>query len=335
MNPTPSRRQWLASVGGPALCAAAGWPALSWAQDRKPWRLGHQYAIDHPVSRGAAKAAEVLAQRSGGRLRMDLFPAGQLGTGRELSQQISDDTLDFTVEGPSQLGNWHKPMNVFEAPFLARDWGHLVRIMDSPWARSQFDTLASKFNMQRVGRPWYYGSRHFTTRLRGLRTPADAKGLKLRVPESPMYMDMIRAIGATPTPMALAEVYLSLQTGVTDGQENPLPTINSAKFFEVQKFVSLTAHIVNPLVPMMSARKWAALSAEDRKLVSEAFDAGADLNDELTRALESRLIDDFKAKGITIVDADRAAFRAAMQQVYDRQEAAWGKGVFEQLRAVP
>lgn len=332
MSISIKRREYLAGMG---LSVLSSWSTPLWAQQAgKPWRLGHQLAVDHPVARGTAKAAEVLLQKSGGRLRLDLFPSGQMGTGREITQQVSDDTLDFTVEGPSQLGNWHRPLTIFEAPFLARDWGHLVRIMDSPWARAQFDTLASKFNLQQVGRPWYYGSRHFTTKSKGLRTPADARGMKLRVPEVAMYLDMIRSIGATPTPMALAEVYMSLQTGVVDGQENPLTVINSTKFFEVQKFVSLTAHIVNPVIPMMSARKWAGLAPEDRKLVIEAFDAGAEVNDELTRSLESRLVDDFKARGVTVVEADRPAFRAVMQPVYERQEAAWGKGVFEQLRAV-
>jgi tripartite ATP-independent transporter DctP family solute receptor len=310
-------------------------PVVALAQaPEKTWRLGHQYSIDHPVALGALRAAEVLAKTSGGRLKIDVFPAGQFGTGKELDQQVSDDSLDFTIEGPGILGLWQKTLSIYEAPFVARDWDHLVKIMEGDWGQAQFKLLATNQNIQKVGRPWYYGARHFTTRNTALRTPADAKGLKFRVPEVPQYMDMIRAIGATPTPMALAEVYLSLQTGVTDGQENPLPTINAFKFYEVQKFVNLTAHIVNPLMPLMSAKKWNALSAADQKLVREAFDAGAEVNDAALRALEARLINEFKAKGVTIVESDRDSFRAAMKPVYEKNEAVWGKSVLEALQAI-
>jgi tripartite ATP-independent transporter DctP family solute receptor len=322
----------LAACAG--LAALASSPLRAFAQAAKPWRLGHQWAIDHPAAQGAVKVAEVLAQRSSGRLKIDVFPAGQLGTGKELDQQVSDDSLDFTIDGPGILGLWQKTLSIYEAPFVARDWNHVVKIMEGEWGQAQFKALAANQNIQKVGRPWYYGSRHFTTRNTPLHRPADAKGLKIRVPEVPQYMDMIRAIGATPTPMALAEVYLSLQTGVADGQENPLPTINSSKFFEVQKFLSLTAHIVNPLVPLMSARKWNALAPADRALVTEAFDAGAEVNDAALRVLEGRLVADFKAKGMTVIEPDRDAFRAAMKPVYEKNEAVWGKGVLEQLQAI-
>jgi tripartite ATP-independent transporter DctP family solute receptor len=316
------------------LAGALGLTSWSVLAQAKPWRLAHQWATDHPVAQGAIKTAEVLAQRSNGRLKIDIFPAGQLGTGKEMDQQISDDSLDFTIDGPGILGLWQKTLSIYEAPFVARDWDHLIKIMEGEWGQAQFKALAANQNIQKVGRPWYYGSRHFTTRNTALRVPADAKGLKFRVPEVPQYMDMIRALGATPTPMALAEVYLSLQTGVTDGQENPLPTINSSKFFEVQKFISLTAHIVNPLVPLMSAKKWNALPPADRALVTEAFNTGAEVNDAALRELEGRLIGEFKAKGVTIIEPDRNAFRAAMKPVYEKNEAIWGKGVLEQLQAI-
>jgi tripartite ATP-independent transporter DctP family solute receptor len=328
---TTSRRRLLGATLASATLTAA--PLLR-AQQAKPWRLGHQYVVDHPFSMGALEAAKVLAQKSNGRLRIDIFPAGQLGTGKELVQQVSDDSLDFTIDGPGQFGLWQKPLTIFEVPFVARDWDHLVKMMESDWAKAQFKALADNQNLRKVGSPWYYGSRHFTTNNVALRTAADAKGLKIRVPESPLYMDMIRALNAAPTPMALAEVYLSLQTGVADGQENPLPTINSNKFFEVQKHLNLTSHIVNPMVPLMSEQKWKALSPADQKLVTEAFEAGGLAASTTLRALESRLVGELKGKGMTVVDSDRDSFRAAMKPVYAKNEAVWGKGVLEMLQAM-
>jgi hypothetical protein len=327
----PSRRRVLvAAIGGAATLA---WTTTARAQAR-PWRLGHQYNVDHPMAAGALEAAKVLAQRSNGRLRMDVFPAGQLGTGKELVQQVSDDSLDFTIDGPGQFGLWQRPLTIFEIPFVARDWNHRVKMMEGEWASAQFKALADNKNLRKLGSPWYYGSRHFTTNKVALRTAADARGLKIRVPESPLYMDMIRSLNAAPTPMALAEVYLSLQTGVADGQENPLPTINSNKFFEVQKCLNLTAHIVNPMVPLMSEAIWKALSAADQKLVTEAFEAGGTLATTSLRALEARLVDDLKGKGMQVIESDRESFRAAMKPVYSKNENVWGKGVLEQLQAM-
>jgi tripartite ATP-independent transporter DctP family solute receptor len=327
----PSRRRVLAAaVAGAAALTAA--PVLR-AQQARTWRLGHQYNVDHPMSLGALEAARVLAQNSNGRLRIDVFPAGQLGTGKELVQQVSDDSLDFTIDGPGQFGLWQRPLTIFEIPFVARDWNHLVKMMESDWAMAQFKALADNKNLRRIGSPWYYGSRHFTTNKVALRTAADARGLKIRVPESPLYMDMIRALNAAPTPMALAEVYLSLQTGVADGQENPLPTINSNKFFEVQKFLNLTAHIVNPMVPLMSEKTWKALPPADQKIVTEAFEAGGVAATTTLRALEVKLVGDLKGKGMTVVESDRESFRAAMKSVYAKNETVWGTGVLEQLQA--
>lgn len=327
-----SRRRVLgaAVVGAAALTNV---PVLL-AQQAKPWRLGHQYNIDHPMALGALEAAKQLALKSNGRLRIDVFPAGQLGTGKELVQQVSDDSLDITIDGPGQFGLWQKPLTIFEVPFVARDWDHLVKMMEGDWARGHFKLLAENQNLRKIGTPWYYGSRHFTTNNVALKTAADAKGLKIRVPESPLYLDMIRALGGAPTPMALAEVYLSLQTGVADGQENPLPTINSNKFFEVQKYLNLTAHIVNPMLPLISEKKWKALSPADQKLVTEAFEAGGVAATTALRTLETRLLSELKAKGMTVVESDRESFRTAMKPVYAKNENVWGKGVLEQLQAM-
>ncbi|AMJ61526.1 sialic acid TRAP transporter substrate-binding protein SiaP [Bosea sp. PAMC 26642] len=323
-----TRRQILA--GAAIGLAASILPARG--QQKLSLKLGHQYPLDHPVTIGAAKAAELVKEKSGGRVEIVIFPAGQLGTGKELDQQVSDGGLDFSIDGPGIIGNWHRPVSIFEAPFLCDGFATLVKMMDSPWSLAQFKMLAEKQNMQRVGKPWYYGARHFTTRDRALKTVADARGLKLRVPEVPLYLDMIRAIAAVPTPMALAEVYLSLQTGVVDGQENPLPTINSQKFFEVQKFVNLTAHIVTPQIIIAGAKRWNAIPEADRVLIVDALNAGGEVNDKILIDLETSLVGEFRSKGVTIVEPDRASFQNAMKPVYEKNETIWGKGAFAELQ---
>jgi TRAP-type C4-dicarboxylate transport system substrate-binding protein len=134
--------------------------------------------------------------------------------------------------------------------------------------------------------------------------------------------------------MALAEVYLSLQTGVCDGQENPLPTIAAQKFYEVQRFLNLTGHIITPQICMMNAEKYNRLPDADKAIVNDSFAAGGQVNDQKFRDMEGTLVADFRQRGMTIVESDRPAFQEAMAPVYPRFEETWGRGVADQLRAI-
>lgn len=296
-------------------------------------RVAHLHSVDSPVHKGVAKAAEEFGKATGGRYKIEIYPSSQLGSSREMMKQAMDGTLDFIIEGPGFLGQLVKPLGIFEAPFIARDWPHVEKMLASPFAQKQFAEMAEKHNMRHAG-TFYYGVRHFTTRNKALLKPEDAKGLKLRVPEAPVFLEMVRALGATPTPMSLGEVYLSLQTGVVDGQENPLPTINNNKFFEVQKYLNMSGHIVVPLLIMMNNKAWVAMSEPDRKALTAAWVEGAKVNDQLTRELEARLADEFKAKGMIIVPTDRAAFAKAMDPLYKKFADVWGADTVESLQAL-
>ena len=325
-----SRRRVLHALA--AAAATSALPARGQAAPRK-LRYGHQQAIDTPLHKGIVRMAEEVNKRTGGRIQIDVFPASQLGSARELMTQMIDGTLDLYIDGPGALATLVRPLSLFEAPFLARDFDHLRKMLASDFARVQFKELEAKRNMVNVG-AWYYGVRHFTTRNKALTTAADVKGLKIRVPEAPLYLDMIRALGGSPTPMTLSEVYLSLQTGVVDGQENPLPTINNNKFYEVQKYLNLTGHIIVPQLPLVNAKVWSSLSEADKAVFADAFTEGGKVNDELTRAAEASLLDQFKAKGMEIVRPDLASFRQAMTSVYPKYEADWGKGTYQAMQAL-
>ena len=323
-----SRRQSLGLLA--SVAAAAALPRMANAQGRKV-RFGHQQPADSPIHRGLIKAVEVAAAKTNGRVQIELFPSSQLGSARELMTQVIDANLDFIIDGPGALATLQRPLSIFEAPFLARDFDHLRKMLQTEWAKNQFAQLTLNRNMTNIG-VWYYGVRHFTTKPRALNTAADVKGLKIRVPEAPLFLDMIRALNAAPTPMTLSEVYLALQTGVVDGQENPLPTINNNKFYEVQKYLNLTAHIIVPQLIMVNAKYWATLSEADKAGVIEAFAEGGKVNDALTREAESRLLGEFKAKGMEIVQPDLASVRQAMTSVYPKYENDWGKGTFELMQ---
>jgi tripartite ATP-independent transporter DctP family solute receptor len=287
------------------------------------------------VHKGITRAAEEFAKSSGGRYKVNVFPSSQLGAAREMVAQVIDGTLDFISEGPGSLSNLNKALSLFEAPFVARDWDHVLKMLASPFGQEQLGKLAHDRNMVHVG-TFYYGVRHFTTKAKPLQTAADVKGLKIRVPEAPLFLAMIRALEATPTPMSLGEVYLSLQTGVADGQENPVGTINDQKFFEVQKYLNLTGHVIVPILIMVNKKAYDAMTPADQQALRAAFTEGAKVNDELTRANEARLADFFKTKGMTIVNSDRESFRKKMTSVVEvgEKDMGWPKGIFDQMQAI-
>lgn len=318
---------WLVGAAVAALVAS---PAMA---QQKVLRFGHLHSVDSPVHKGIAKAAEEVEKATQGRYKINIFPSSQLGQAREMVQQVVDGNLDFISEGPGSLSALHRPLSVFEAPFIARDYDHLLKMLESDYAKEQLKVMETQRNMAYIG-TFYYGVRHFTTKGKALQTAADVKGLKIRVPEAPLFLAMIRALEATPTPMSLGEVYLSLQTGVADGQENPLPTINNNKFFEVQKFLNLTGHVIVPIMIMMNNKVYAAATPADQAAFKTAFLAGAKVNDDLTRADEASLVDAFKAKGMTVVNSDRDSFRARMTSVYELGEKDWGAGTYQKLQAI-
>lgn len=301
----------------------------------KTLRFGHLHSVDSPIHKGVAKAADEIEKNTAGRYKINIFPSSQLGAAREMVSQVIDGSLDFISEGPGSLSNLNRALSLFEAPFVSRDWAHVLKMMDSPWGRMEIGKLATERNMVHLG-TFYYGVRHFTTKTKALNTAADVKGLKIRVPEAPLFLAMIRALEATPTPMSLGEVYLSLQTGVAEGQENPLPTINNNKFYEVQKYLNLTGHVIVPIMIMMNKKAWDPMSDADKAAFKAAFAEGAKINDDLTRADEARLVKFFEEKGMTTVNSDRASFRARMTAVYELgvKDFGWGEGTLATLQAI-
>jgi TRAP-type C4-dicarboxylate transport system substrate-binding protein len=181
----------------------------------------------------------------------------------------------------------------------------------------------------------YYGTRHITTTGKEVRSPADMIGFKLRVPENDVFKAMAEAWGAKPTPMNFGELYLALKQNVVDGQENPLPTIKSGKFDEVQKYLVLSAHIITPRLVVINEAFWQGLSAGDRKIITDAVKNGiAWQNAELIKQ-EGSLVDTFKAAGMTVITPDPNAFRApVLAKVPKMFESKWGVGTYDRIQAI-
>jgi tripartite ATP-independent transporter DctP family solute receptor len=267
-------------------------------------------------------------------VQIQVVPAGQLGNGRDMMEAVSAGALQFTTDGAGALGAFLPALTLFEAPYLWRDAAHLAKASGTPVFARMNDELVQRRGMRMLN-VTYYGKRHLTSGSRAVRSPADMHGFRLRVPPVDVFRAMAEAWGARATPIAFPELYLALSQGAVDGQENPLPTIQSAKLFEVQKFLVLTAHIITPRIIIVNDAFWRGLRAPDREAMQAAFATAVAWQDQELLAQESRAVDELRGAGMTVVEPDIAAWRApVLAKVPAQFESRWGRGAFDALKAL-
>ena len=328
---TSSRRQLL--IGAGATGALIAMPAVLRAQ-ATVIRWGELLATTNPQVQMLDRIAREVKEKSSGRIDIQVFPNGQLGSGKDMIESVSSGALQFTTDGAGALGAFLPQLSLIEAPYLWRDAAHLAKVTGTPVFAKMNDDLAARRNMRMLN-VTYYGKRHLTTGSKAVQTPADMVGFKLRVPPVDVFRAMAEAWGARPTPIAFPELYLALSQGAVDGQENPLPTIQSGKFFEVQKFLVLTEHIITPRMIIVNEAFWKGLPAADRALLQAAFDAGAAWQDKELLSQESTLVATLKGAGMTVIEPDLAAWRKpVLDTVPAKFEERWGKGAFDALKAL-
>jgi len=297
-------------------------------------RWGDVVPASHPSAQMVERIAAEVKAKSGGRIAVQPFPGGQLGSSRDMIEAVANGTQQIVLEGAANFGAWVPAISVVESPYIWRDADHLVKAMAGPVGRDFNNELVSKRGMRILGTT-YYGTRHVTTSNKAVKTPADLVGFKLRVPENDVFKAMAEAWGAKPTPMNFGELYLALKQGTVDGQENPLPTIKSGKFDEVQKYLVLTGHIITPRLVVVNEAFWKGLKPADQKILQDAIDAGILWQNAELEKQEKALIDTFKAAGVTVITVDVEAFRKpVVSKVVPMFESKWGKGTYEKLHGM-
>jgi len=311
-------------LAGAALLALAA-PAAA----ERELTIGTQ---DNEVSNlyaGIQAMGETLEEISGGELTLNIFPSSTLGDFRSMVAQVQAGELDMVTTGYPDMSYVIPELNLIGAPYVARDFAHLEQIVDGEWGQQ----MAAEFEDQgiRMLDLWYYGTRQ-TTSNRPINEMADMEGLRMRTPNVPFLIAYAENVGATPAPVAFAEVYLALQTNQVDAQENPLPTIEAMRFYEVQDYVAITNHFIASIAMMISNDLWQSLSEEEQGWIMEAVEAGAEVNDSRTVAAEEELLATFEERGLTITRPDLEPFRAAMQPYYDTLEAEYGEGAIDRVR---
>ncbi len=297
-------------------------------------RWGDVVPATHPSAQMIERIAADVKAKSNGRIVIQAFPAGQLGGSRDMIDAVANGAQQVVTEGAANFGAWVPSISVVEAPYVWRDAAHLQKAMSGPVGQKFNETLVKARGMRILGTT-YYGTRHITTTSKEVRTPADLVGFKLRVPENDVFKAMAEAWGARPTPMNFGELYLALKQNVVDGQENPLPTIKSGKFDEVQKYLVLSGHIITPRLVVVNEAFWQGLSAADRKVIEEAVAAGIAWQDDELQKQEKALVDTFRQAGMTVITPDANAFRApVLAKVPKLFESKWGAGTFEAIQAI-
>ena len=276
--------------------------------------VGNPGSLFEASANAFAERANAKLEEQGLDYRVVAFGSSQLGTDEELMQKLRLGTVDFALPS-TVMSSTVGEFGVFEMPYLVKDREHMKRIEEEIF----WPTLAPLAEEQgyKILAVWENGFRHITNNVRPIETPEDLQGIKLRVPSGEWRVKMFQAYNANPTPMAFSEVFTALQTGVIDGQENPFAQIWSAKFQEVQDYLSLTGHVYTPAYITAGKQKFESLPAEVQQVLEETAKETQDFVYETAAALEDDLLTKLKEGGIQVNEADKDAFIDASQPIYD------------------
>jgi len=321
------RTLWRASAATAFVFAASA------ALAQTEIKLGHVGEPGSIFAKSAEEYAKQANSRLGGKAKVVVFGSSQLGGDKEMLQKVKLGTVDMAV--PSTVMSSEADMfGVFEMPYLVKDRAHMARIeKELFWPKIAPEAEKKGLKVLAV---WENGYRHITNSKHPINVPTDLQGIKLRVPEGKWRVKMFQAYGANPSPMKFSEVFTALQTGVMDGQENPFTQIYSAKFQEVQKYLSLTGHVYTPAYLVVGTKKWAALPADVRKILEDCARETQAFVYTTAQKDENDLLEKLKAGGMTVNTPNKDAFIAASKPVYDEfaREVAGSKEVIDRAIAL-
>ena len=312
---SPIQIRKLATAAATAGLIFSGLPAAGSAQAE--WRGWNIHVPDYPVSLGMDQFTEQLAEKSGGRLTGKTYHSGVLGSQPDAIEQMRLGSIDYAVFNLGPMGQVIPATNVVSLPFIFKSMDHMHRVLDGPVG----DQLSAAMEEKGiVALAWYdSGARSFYNSKKPITTPDDVKGMKVRVMNNDLFVNMIASMGGNATPMAFSEVYSSIKTGVVDGAENDALLFHSTGHYEVAGYYSSTEHLIIPECFCVSKAVWDGLSDEDKALVKSLARDSADLQRKLWAERSNASRDKVIAAGVKYNEiADKAPFQAAMKPVYDK-----------------
>ncbi len=310
-----------ATVSGPAYAAA-----------KVTIKLGHIAEPVHPYGQGGDHFAKLVAEKSGGKIEVKVFPNSQLGGQKDLIEGLVFGTVDMALVGTAALGQFQPQISLFDLPFIFDDRPHAFRSLDTVGME-----IAKPLEGRGIKMLGYMenGIRHMTNNTRPIKAPADMKGLKIRVQTNKIHIEMIKALGASPTPMDLSELYSAMQQGTVDGQENPSAHIYTKRFYEVQKYASLTAHAYAPEPVLISMITWKKLTPKQQKIVQEAANEAIAWQRKVSEDQDNAYWDKIKATGkMEVLTVDRKAFQEATKPVIEMFAKTVGEDNIKKVNAL-
>ncbi|MBN2396552.1 MAG: TRAP transporter substrate-binding protein [Candidatus Atribacteria bacterium] len=317
------------------ICLALNISIIGFAMDQKNevlLKFAHVAAPTRSYAQACDKVAEWAEERSGGRLKIEVFPGGQLGNERDSAESVKMGTIDMCLVCSSTLGIWEDDFSILGVAFIWKDFDHMLKVVRGTIGQEMMDKLVKSTGVKVLDMGWIDGQRQFNTN-KPIRTPDDIVGLKIRVPETPIYFSNMKAMGASVVAMPFSEVFTSVQTGVIDGQENPLNSIYVNKFYEITKYVSLSAHVTLNLAIIINNDRFNKMPKDLQDiLVKATIDAGDWLTQQTIETFDRDLhllIDE----GMTIIDdVDRDAFREKCKgPILEEWGEKWTEGLYEKI----
>ncbi len=277
--------------------------------------------------------AKIANAKLGSKAKVTVFGSSQLGDDKAGMQKLKLGTVDMWLPS-SVMASIHDEFGVFDMPFIIKDRNHMMEVEKNVLPKMA-KNLEAKTGYQFIG-VWENGFRHITNNVRPINLPDDLKGIKLRTPKSKWRLKMFQSYGANPTPMAFSEVFTALKTGTMDGQENPYAQIASAKFQEVQKYLSITSHVYTPAYVAVHKDHYSKIPADVRKILEAAAKENQKFVYKRAAELEKSLLDVIKKAGVKVNTANNAAFVKASKGVYDEfaSEVATGAGLVKEISAL-
>lgn len=300
--------------------------STSWAQ--QILRLSHNAAPGNPKAVASQKFAELVEQKTDGRVKVKVGGSAQFGDDVESLTNMRLGSLAFSANSQGSTAGVVPEFNLIGLPFLFRDLNHAYKVIDGP-VGTKLDELANAKGLV-VLALWDNGFRHVSNNKRPIFKPEDLQGIKVRTPPDTMTIDIFNALGANPGPLAFSELYIALQQGVFDGQENPLMNVYSSKLYEVQKYISLTGHKYETTPLLASKMIWSTLSKEDQQAVKEAAIEAGKLNREMSHTADMDLRTKLTDAGVQINEIDQTAFAEKTKPVYDK----WSKQYPELVKLI-
>ncbi len=308
------------------------WCGPASAQYKATMKLASATAPDHPYNLGAQKFADLIKERTKDRIQIKIYPSLQLGKGeREMLEGVQQGAIELLVTSTGPLGGFSPSINILDFPFLFRDFNHVDLVMDGRIGRKLLDDF-EKVNIQGLAF-WENGFRHLTNSKLVIKKVEDGKGLKIRTMENKVHLAAWKSAGFNPTPMAWGEVFVAMQQGVIDGQENPIAVYYTSKLWDAkQSNLSLTSHVYSPAPILMSKKIFDAMPKEDQKLFLETALEVAKFQRKINRDAEENRLKEVAGKGVTVVrDVDRESFKKAMAPVYDEFSSQFPKAEIETI----